>query len=102
MLARLVAALAAAFALAGPAGAADANTASRAELESIPGIGPAMAGRILEERDRRPFAGWDDLRRRVKGIGAARAGALSAHGLSVAGAGYAAPAAAVADTAASR
>jgi len=102
MHARLFAAFAAALALAGPAAAADANSASRAELESVPGIGPAMAGRILDEREKRPFAGWGDLRRRVKGIGGTRAAALSAQGLRVGGAGYAASAAAAAAPAASR
>lgn len=47
----------------------DVNTASRAELRLLPGIGPALAGRIVADRDRRgPFRGVDDLQR-VKGIG---------------------------------
>lgn len=45
------------------------NTASKAQLERLPGVGPAMAERIIEERKRRPFTNPDDLDR-VKGIGA--------------------------------
>jgi competence protein ComEA len=41
------------------------NEASRAELQSLPGIGPALADRIVAAR---PFHALDDLRR-VRGIG---------------------------------
>ncbi len=45
------------------------NTASKAELETLPRIGPAMADRIIEERTLRgPFARVEDLNR-VRGIG---------------------------------
>jgi len=45
------------------------NQASASELEQLAGIGPAMAGRILEERERGgPFLRAEDLLR-VKGIG---------------------------------
>ncbi len=50
----------------------DINVASLAELESIPGIGPALANRILAAR---PFKTADDLRK-VEGIGATRYGKL--------------------------
>jgi endonuclease YncB( thermonuclease family)/predicted flap endonuclease-1-like 5' DNA nuclease len=43
----------------------DVNRASQAELENIPGIGPAIAQRIIEAR---PFKSADDLHN-VKGIG---------------------------------
>jgi competence ComEA-like helix-hairpin-helix protein len=43
----------------------DINSASAAELEKIPGIGPATAARIIAAR---PFNSADDLRQ-VKGIG---------------------------------
>ena len=47
----------------------DVNTADAAELERLPEIGPALAKRIVEEREARgPFAIPDDLER-VPGIG---------------------------------
>lgn len=49
----------------------DLNRAGREELESLPGIGPALAGRILESRSRDgPFRTVEDLLR-VPGIGPA-------------------------------
>lgn len=49
----------------------DLNTASAAELERLPRVGPALAKRIVEWRERHgPFRGPDDLRH-VRGIGAA-------------------------------
>ena|SRR5688572_11791421 len=45
------------------------NTAPAAELELLPGIGPALAARIVENREMKgPFTSVDDLDR-VKGIG---------------------------------
>lgn len=77
--------------LALPAGAQDApevevNTASRAQLEAVPGLGPALAQRLL---DGRPFSGWPDLLQRVRGIRAASARRLSQAGLRVAGQAWA-------------
>jgi len=60
----------------------EANTATRADLESLPGIGPMLAQRLL---DARPFADWADLMRRVPGVKVAMARKLSAAGLRVAG-----------------
>lgn len=60
----------------------DANTATRAQLESLPGVGPALAQRVLAAR---PFTGWADLMQRVPGVKAATARKLSAAGLRVAG-----------------
>ena len=60
----------------------EVNTASRARLESVPGLGPALVQRLLAAR---PFQGWADLMQRVPGIKAATARKLSAAGLRVAG-----------------
>ena len=60
----------------------EANTASRADLESLPGLGPALVQRLLAAR---PFRDWTDLMKRVPGIKAAMARRLSAAGLRVAG-----------------
>ena len=47
------------------------NTASAEELESLPGIGPVLARRIVEDRAANgPFGSRDDLLR-VEGIGQA-------------------------------
>lgn len=49
----------------------DLNVASAAELERLPRVGPALAKRIVEWRERHgPFRGPDDLRH-VRGIGPA-------------------------------
>ncbi|WP_077035225.1 helix-hairpin-helix domain-containing protein [Pelomonas sp. KK5] len=66
------------------------NSASRAQLESLPGIGPALAERILAARAAGPFDDWADLHRRVAGIGPKLAQRLSDQGLRVNGLGYAA------------
>lgn len=72
-----------------PARAQDApleiNAATQAQLESLPGIGPALAEKMLAARRSAPFAGWADLRRRVRGIGPQLARKLSGAGLRVAG-----------------
>jgi len=65
----------------------DANTATRAELESLPGLGPALVQRMLATR---PFKDWADLMRRVHGVKAAMARKLSAAGLRVAGQAFSA------------
>jgi competence ComEA-like helix-hairpin-helix protein len=47
----------------------DLNTATRAELELLPGIGPTMAERIVEDRERRgAFRRVEDLDR-IRGMG---------------------------------
>jgi competence protein ComEA len=51
------------------AGKVDVNSASAAELASLPGIGDSKAAAIIAEREKKPFASVDDLER-VRGIGA--------------------------------
>jgi competence protein ComEA len=78
----------AALALVACAGAApgqELNDATRAQLEQLHGIGVVMAERILVERDKAPFTGWEDLARRVKGMRGARIERLKAQGVTVAG-----------------
>ncbi|MFG6442639.1 ComEA family DNA-binding protein [Roseateles sp. LKC17W] len=65
-----------------PPAEVEVNTATRARLEAMPGLGPALVQRLLAER---PFADWADLMRRVPGVKAAVARRLSAAGLRVAG-----------------
>lgn len=50
--------------------AVDLNTASKAELQTVKGIGPGKAEAIIEYRNTKgPFAKVDDLKK-VKGFGA--------------------------------
>lgn len=65
--------------------AADINKASQAELESVKGIGPAMSGKILDERKKAPFKDWADVMERVKGVKQATAARFSSGGLTVNG-----------------
>jgi competence protein ComEA len=70
------------------AASVDANKASQADLEAVKGIGPAVAGKIIEERKKGTFKNWDDLVERVKGIGEGNAAKFSAAGLTVGGASF--------------
>jgi len=63
----------------------DANTASREALQTIRGIGPVTAARIVEERRRQPFRDPQDLARRVKGIGEVKLRKITEAGLTVGG-----------------
>ncbi len=51
------------------------NTADRPALQLLPGVGPALAERIIAQRADAPFTSTDDLQR-VKGIGRIVAGRL--------------------------
>lgn len=55
----------------GSAGRVRINSASASELQSLPGVGPALAQRIIAERSRGRFASAEDLLR-VSGIGKAK------------------------------
>jgi len=68
--------------------AVDVNKATPAELDGIKGIGPAVSGRIIDERKKGNFKSWEDFIARVKGIGEGNAAKFSAGGLTVGGAGY--------------
>lgn len=56
----------------------DLNAATAAELTWLPGIGPALAQRIIEERDKR--GGFDSVRdlESIPGIGPAKVAAIAA------------------------
>ncbi|MCL4212452.1 MAG: helix-hairpin-helix domain-containing protein [Gemmatimonadales bacterium] len=57
----------------------DLDVASAAELERLPGIGPALAARIVADRSALgPFGSLEGLQR-VKGIGPALARRLQPH-----------------------
>lgn len=87
MIRTLIAAVVAAFALNAFA-AVDANQASRADLETVKGIGPGLSGKIVEARKTGSFKDWNDLVDRVGGIGPGNATKLSQGGLTVAGSAY--------------
>lgn len=93
MIRNFIAILMAVFALNAFA-AVDANQATRADLETVKGIGPGLSGKILEARKTGQFKDWGDLVERVGGIGAGNAAKLSQAGLTVGGSAYDAKAAA--------
>ena len=84
MLKKLFAVLCAMFATAA-FGAVDVNKATLAELEALKGIGPGIAGKILDERKTGSFKDWADFVGRVKGAGEGNAAKFSAAGLTVGG-----------------
>jgi competence protein ComEA len=60
----------------GPAGPLDLNQATVAELDDLPGVGPATAQAIVDHRQQNgPFASVDDLES-VRGIGPAKLQAI--------------------------
>ncbi|HMW23266.1 MAG TPA: helix-hairpin-helix domain-containing protein [Burkholderiaceae bacterium] len=98
MIKKLLAVLLAFFAAAAFA-AVDVNKADQAALDSVKGIGPAIATKIIDERKKGAFKDWADFIDRVKGVGEGNAAKFSAEGLTVNGASFngAAPAAKKAD-----
>ncbi|WP_237269073.1 ComEA family DNA-binding protein [Parathermosynechococcus lividus] len=44
------------------------NTATAAELQTLPGIGPKLAAEILKARQKKPFTSWAEVDA-VPGIG---------------------------------
>lgn len=81
-------ALASSFAFA----AVDVNQADQTALDSVKGIGPGLATKMLDERKKSPFKDWSDLIQRVNGVGEGNATRFSTAGLTVNGKAYAAAA----------
>ena len=65
--------------------AVDVNSADQAQLESIKGIGPAIATKIVAERKKGNFKDWADLETRVSGVGDKNSAKFSEGGLTVGG-----------------
>ena len=68
--------------------AVDANQATRADLETVKGIGPGLSGKIVDARKTSHFKDWNDLVDRVGGIGPGNAAKFSQAGLTVGGASF--------------
>jgi competence protein ComEA len=52
------------------------NTATIEALDTLPGIGPVIASRIVEARKEGKFTNLEDFQKRVKGIGEKKAAIL--------------------------
>ncbi|MCX7660609.1 MULTISPECIES: helix-hairpin-helix domain-containing protein [Caldimonas] len=63
----------------------DVNRLDATGLQSVKGIGPKLAERIVTERRRSPFRDWDDFIDRMPGVGERKARQWSAQGLTVNG-----------------
>lgn len=68
--------------------AVDVNQGTAADLDGVKGIGPAISGKIVEERKKGSFKDWNDFINRVSGIGEKSAANLSDAGLTVNGTSY--------------
>jgi competence ComEA-like helix-hairpin-helix protein len=62
-----------------PVGRIDPNSASAADLERLPGIGPALAGRIVQDRGSRGAFSSPEALLRVPGIGPKILGRIRAY-----------------------
>ncbi len=65
--------------------AVDINTADKAALDTVKGVGPVIADKIIAERKIGKFKDWDDMIKRVNGIGPATAAEMSGTGATVDG-----------------
>lgn len=70
------------------AGAVELNQGTVADLDGLPGVGPAMSRRILAARQQADFRDWPDFLARVKGVKQKTAQKLSDAGLTVNGRPY--------------
>lgn len=61
----------------------DVNHATAWELQTLRGVGPAMAERIIAARNERPFDSFEDFARRVRGAGPKRLQQWRAAGLTL-------------------
>ncbi len=68
--------------------AVDVNKATAAELDGVKGIGPAISGKIIDERKKGSYKDWQDFIDRVKGVGENNAAKFSAEGLTVNGSSF--------------
>ena len=73
----------------GALAAVEANKGNAAELDALPGVGPALSQRILDARKQGEFKDWSDFMARVKGVKEKAAIKLSGAGLTVNGKPYA-------------
>ncbi|MFT4266261.1 MAG: helix-hairpin-helix domain-containing protein [Xenophilus sp.] len=85
MLRKALAALAFAVASAASFAAVEVNQGSAADLDGLPGVGPALSKRIVDARQQGQFKDWPDFMARVKGVKQKSAAKLSAAGLTVNG-----------------
>lgn len=67
------------------AASVDVNSATKEQLDGVPGIGPALAERIIEERKKGSYKDVNDLVDRVRGIGPENVKKMQSGGLTVGG-----------------
>ncbi|MGQ9724463.1 MAG: ComEA family DNA-binding protein [Tepidimonas sp.] len=66
----------------------EVNQASVSELQALHGVGLVLAQRIVHARTQQAFSDWEDLQRRVPGLGPKTTEKLSQQGLRVQGKRY--------------